>query len=156
VAKDADGLQIVAENKKARHNFRILETFEAGLVLTGTEVKSLRSGSISLNEGYVRFINNEPFAVEMNIPPYACGNRQNHDPFRKRKLLLNRAEIRKLLIRVRERGMTMVPLKLYFKRGYAKLLIALVSGKKQYDKREDMKKRDTARELDRARRRGRH
>lgn len=153
MAKENSEIKVIAVNKKARHNFQILDTYEAGLVLTGTEVKSLRAGGVALNEGYVQFQRGEPFVIDMNIPPYEYGNRQNHDPFRKRKLLLNATEIQRLQAKVRERGLTVVPLRLYFKRGRAKLEIALVQGKKQYDKREEMKKRDAQRDLARARRR---
>lgn len=146
----SQALKIIASNKKARHNFTILDTFEAGLVLSGTEVKSLRTNSVNLKEGFVQFKNNEAFVIGMHIPPYKHGNRENHHPFAKRKLLLNKLEIRRLKAKVREQGMTLVPLRLYFKGGKAKLEIALVQSKKKYDKRQALKKADAKREVSRA------
>lgn len=144
--------RVVAQNRKAHHDYSILETFEAGLVLTGTEVKSLRQGKASLAEAYATVESGEAFVVQLHIPPYEQGNRFNPDPVRRRKLLLHRAEIAKLEKAVTQKGDTIVPLKLYFSRGRAKLLVALARGKKTHDKRQAIAERDARREMDRARR----
>jgi SsrA-binding protein len=144
--------RVVAQNRKAHHEYSILETFEAGVVLTGTEVKSLRQGKASLGEAYATVEGGEAFVVQMHIPPYEQGNRWNPDPVRRRKLLLHRAQIVKLAKAVTQKGDTIVPLKLYFSRGHAKLLIAIARGKKTYDKRQAIAERDSRREMDRARR----
>lgn len=144
--------RVVAQNRKAHHDYAILETFEAGLVLTGTEVKSLRLGKASLGEAYATVEGNEAFVLQMHIPPYEQGNRWNPDPVRRRKLLLHRAEIAKLMKAVNQKGDTIVPLKLYFSKGRAKLLIAIARGKKTHDKRHAIAERDARREMDRARR----
>lgn len=150
-AADADQKQSVARNPKATYDYHILETWEAGLVLTGTEVKSLRTGKASIKEGFARLSNREVFLENVNITPYAQGNRYNHDPVRSRKLLLHRREIERLIGAVEQEGLTLVPLELYFRNGVAKLTLALARGKKAHDRREDIKKRDaerdTAREL---------
>lgn len=149
--------QTVARNPKATHDYHILETWEAGLVLTGTEVKSLRHGKASIKEAYARLRNGEVFVDGLHITPYEQGNRYNHDPVRTRKLLLHRREIEKLIGAVEQKGLTLVPLELLFHRGRAKLVIALARGKKQHDRREDIKRRVTEREVARAvaeRRRG--
>ena len=150
-AKD-DAERVVAQNRRARHDYFILDTFEAGLVLTGTEVKSLRAGKASLGEAYATVENGEAWVVQMHIPPYEQGNRWNPDPVRARKLLLHRREIEKLESAVAQKGQTVVPLKLYFSRGRAKLLIGIAKGKKVYDKRHAISERDSKREMDRARR----
>jgi len=150
-AKD-DAERVVAQNRRARHDYFILDTFEAGLVLTGTEVKSLRAGKASLGEAYATVENGEAWVVQMHIPPYEQGNRWNPDPVRARKLLLHRREIEKLESAVAQKGQTVVPLKLYFSRGRAKLLIGIAKGKKVYDKRHAIAERDSKREMDRARR----
>ena len=150
-AKD-DAERVVAQNRRARHDYFILDTFEAGLVLTGTEVKSLRAGKASLGEAYATVENGEAWVVQMHIPPYEQGNRWNPDPVRARKLLLHRREIEKLESAVAQKGQTVVPLKLYFSRGRAKLLIGIAKGKKVYDKRHSIAERDSKREMDRARR----
>jgi|LFIK01.1.fsa_nt_gi SsrA-binding protein len=137
------------KNKKARHEFTIEDTYEAGLSLKGTEVKSLRDGKASLNESFAYLKNGEIWLKNMYIKPYEHGSYYNHDERRDRKLLLKRREIREIEKSINQKGKTLVPLKLYFKRGYAKLLIGLASGKKQYDKREDIKEKDLKRELDR-------
>ncbi|MEX2601786.1 MAG: SsrA-binding protein SmpB [Balneolaceae bacterium] len=137
------------ENRKARHEFRIEETFEAGLVLKGTEVKSLRDGKASLNEAFAYMQNGEVWLKNMYIKPYEHGSYNNHDERRDRKLLLQKREIREIDKLISQKGKTIVPLKLYFKHGYAKLLIGIASGKKQYDKRDDIKEKDMRRELDR-------
>ena len=131
-------IKIIAENRKARHDYHIHETYEAGLVLTGTEVKSLRAGKVNLKDSYAGVENAEIYLYNMHISPYEQGNRFNHEPLRKRKLLLHRYEINKLIGKVKEKGFTLVPLKLYFVRGRAKAEIALVSGKKLYDKCHDI------------------
>ncbi|MCL4236291.1 MAG: SsrA-binding protein SmpB [Deltaproteobacteria bacterium] len=151
------GEKMIAGNRKAFHDYHIVEQFEAGLALTGTEVKSLREGRASLQEGYVDIRNGEAWLVDVHIPPYSHGGYTNHDPFRQRKLLLHRRELEKLDAKVRERGYTVVPLKLYFSKGRAKLMIGLAKGKTFGDKREAMREEQDRRETDRAirdRRRG--
>ena len=143
--------RVVAQNRRASHDYFILETFEAGLVLTGTEVKSLRHGRASLAEAYATVEGDEAWVRQMHIPPYEQGNRSNPDPVRTRKLLLHRAEIDALRAGVAQKGQTIVPLKLYFSRGNAKLLIALAKGKQTHDKRHAIAERDAKREIDRAR-----
>lgn len=139
--------RVVAENRKARHNYEIGEVIEAGLQLTGTEVKSLRIGTANIAESYASDENGEIVLINSNIPEYDQGNRFNHEPRRPRKLLLHKREIAKLLQGVQRDGMTIVPLKLYFNdKGIAKLAIALARGKKNYDKRQDAKKRDWQRD----------
>lgn len=145
-----DGKQQVARNPKATHDYHILETWEAGVVLTGTEVKSLRSGKASIKEGFARLANGEVFLEGVNITPYEQGNRYNHDPVRTRKLLLHRKEIERLIGAVEQKGLTLVPLELYFRNGVAKVTLALGRGKKQHDRREDLKRRDADREVARA------
>jgi SsrA-binding protein len=142
----AERKQSVARNPKATHDYHILETWECGVVLTGTEVKSLRGGKASIKEAYARVRNGEVFLDGMNITPYEQGNRYNHDPVRTRKLLLHRKEIEKLIGAVEQKGLTLVPLELYFRNGRAKVALALGRGKKQYDKREDLKRRAIERE----------
>jgi SsrA-binding protein len=153
----ADRTRTVARNPKATHDYHVLETWEAGIVLTGTEVKSLRNGKASIKEAYARLRNGEVFLEGMNVTPYEQGNRYNHDPVRSRKLLLHRREIERLIGAVEQRGLTLVPLELYFKNGRAKVVLALGKGKKQHDRREDVKRRIDEREAARAvaaRRRG--
>jgi SsrA-binding protein len=147
-----DAEKLVAQNRRARHDYFILETFEAGLVLTGTEVKSLRAGKASLSEAYATVDRGEAWVRQMHIPPYEQGNRWNPDPVRSRKLLLHRREIEKLESAVAQKGLTVVPLKLYFSRGNAKLLVGIAKGKKVYDKRHAIAERDSRIEMDRARR----
>ena len=149
-ASDEEGRETVARNPKATHDYHILETWEAGLVLTGTEVKSLRAKKVSIKEGFARLANNEVFLEGINITPYEQGNRYNHDPVRTRKLLLHRKEIQRLIGAVEQKGLTLVPLELYFRNGVAKVKLALGRGKKQHDRREDLKKRDAEREVARA------
>jgi len=144
--------RVVAQNRRASHDYFILETYEAGLVLTGTEVKSLRQGKASLAESYGTVEGAEAFVLQMHIPPYEQGNRSNPDPVRRRKLLLRRAEIVKLQRALEQKGLTVVPLRLYFSRGRAKLLIGVAKGKKTHDKRQAIAERDARREIDRARR----
>jgi SsrA-binding protein len=140
----------VARNPKATHDYHILDTLESGIVLTGTEVKSLRNGKASIKEAYARVRNGEVFLEGMNITQYEQGNRYNHDPVRSRKLLLHRREIEKLIGATEREGLTLIPLELYFKRGHAKVALALARGKKQHGKREDLKKRIAERETARA------
>lgn len=145
------GEKLVASNRKARHDYHIEDTFEAGMVLSGTEVKSLRAGHASLVDGYASIDNGEAWLENVHIPEYTQGTWNNHSSRRKRKLLLNRAEIYKLLQKTKESGYTIVPLKIYFKDGRAKVEIALARGKKDYDKRQALKeaqdKRETARAI---------
>jgi len=142
-----DEIKIVTQNRKARHDYEILETWEAGLALQGTEVKSLRMGNANLKDSYARVQDGEVFLYNFHISPYEKESHFNHDPLRIRKLLLHRKEIRKLTGRVEEKGLTLVALKVYFKTGKAKVELALARGKKLYDKREDIAKRDMQREL---------
>ncbi len=140
----------IAQNRKARHDYFIDETYEAGLVLKGTEIKSIREGKVNIADAHVRIMNGEAFVINMHIAPYEQGNRFNHDPTRSRKLLLHRREIDKLYGQVQQKGYTIVPLRLYIKNGYAKLLIGLGRGKKLYDKRETLKQKQMQRDIDRA------
>lgn len=142
--------KVITVNRKARHEYHIDETFEAGIALTGTEVKSLRAGKANLQDSYARIENVELLLYNMHISPYEQGNRFNHEPKRTRKLLMNKREIVRLLGKVREKGFTLVPLRLYFKNGWAKVEIALARGKKLYDKRDDIAARDAKREMERA------
>ncbi|MGC8814166.1 SsrA-binding protein SmpB [Dictyoglomus sp.] len=142
--------KVVAVNRKARHDYSILDTFEAGIVLTGTEVKSLRRGKVSLQDSYADVKNGEVWIYNLHISPYEHGNIYNHDPKRPRKLLLNKDEIAYLVGKVRERGLTLIPLSIYFnERGWAKVELGLAKGKKLYDKRRDIAERDERRELER-------
>jgi SsrA-binding protein len=144
--------RVVAQNRRASHDYFILETVEAGLVLRGTEVKSLRLGKASLAEAYATVDQGEAWVVQLHIPPYEQGNRWNLDPVRKRKLLLHRAEIARLAKAVEQKGHTLVPLRLYFSKGRAKVLIGVARGKKTHDKRHAIAERDARREMARARR----
>lgn len=148
VKKDPN--RTLAENRKARHDYHIHETYEVGMVLTGTEIKSLRSGRANLQDSYAHVKNGELWIVGFHISPYEQGNIFNQDPLRTRKLLMHKGEILKLYGQSRERGYTIVPLKIYLKRGMAKLLIGLASGKKDYDKRHDLAEKDAKREIARA------
>lgn len=146
-----DAVKVIATNRKARHEFHIEDTFEAGIVLQGTEVKSIRQGRVNLRDGYAQITKNgEIFLHGMHISPYEQGNRFNHDPVRPRKLLLHKREIGRLAGVVREKGFTLVPLKIYFRRGKCKLELALARGKKLYDKRETLARKDAARRIERA------
>ncbi|MHC0433928.1 SsrA-binding protein SmpB [Streptomyces sp. O3] len=144
------GRKLVAQNKKARHDYHILDTYECGLVLTGTEVKSLRMGRSSLVDGFVQIDGHEAWLHNVHVPEYAQGTWTNHSARRKRKLLLHRAEIDKLESKSQETGHTIVPLALYFKDGRAKVEIALAKGKKEYDKRQTLREKQDRREADRA------
>ena len=136
----------IAENRKAFHDYHILETFETGMVLVGTEVKSIREGRVNLRDSFARAENGEVFAYNIHIHPYSHRGYADHDPMRKRKLLLHAHEIRKLIGRTVERGMTLVPLRMYFKNGRVKMEIGLARGKQLHDKRETIKRRETDRE----------
>lgn len=140
----------VAQNKKAYHDFFIEETYETGIVLQGTEIKSIRAGKVNLKDSYARIQNGEAWLYSMHVSPYEQGNRYNHDPLRPRKLLLHKREINKLLGETKEVGYALVPLKLYLKNGFCKVLLGLAKGKKNYDKREDLKKKEAKREIERA------
>jgi SsrA-binding protein len=144
------GRKVVASNRKARHNYAILDTVEAGIALFGTEVKSLRAGRASLVDAFAQERNGELFLHGMHVPEYAMGTWNNHEPRRVRKLLLKRAELNRLIAKVGEGGLTLVPLSLYFNDGWAKVELALARGKKSYDKRQDLAKRDADREIHRA------
>jgi SsrA-binding protein len=138
--------KIVAENRKASHDYHLLETFEAGVVLVGTEVKAIREGRVNLRDSFCRVENGEVYAYNVHISAYSHRGYADHEPTRRRKLLLHREEIRKLVGKTVERGMTLVPVRLYFKKGRVKLAVSLAKGKKTYDKRETVKRRDAARE----------
>ena len=144
------GMKIACENRKARHDFFIHETYETGLALQGTEVKSLRAGRANLKDSYAVIKDGEIFVENMHISPYEQGNIFNHDPLRRRRLLLHKAEITKLFSKTREKGFTLVPLKMYFKKGRAKMELALVSGKHNYDKRQALAEKAVKRDVERA------
>ncbi|OHC07144.1 MAG: SsrA-binding protein [Planctomycetes bacterium RIFOXYD2_FULL_41_16] len=143
-------MEIIAKNRKAYFQYEILEKIEAGVVLTGTEVKSIRNRDVSINESFAHLNNGEIFVYEMHVGQYKQGNRQNHEPKRVRKLLLHKREIAKIAGKIKQKGYTMIPLSLYFKEGVVKVELALVRGKTKIDKREDIKKRDIDREIQRA------
>jgi SsrA-binding protein len=142
--------KLIAQNRKARHDYAILDTYEAGIALTGTEVKSLRAGRASLVDGFATIDDGEVFLRNVHIPEYTQGSWTNHEPRRTRKLLLHRAEITRLIGKTRESGLTLVPLSLYFSEGKVKVEIALARGKRSYDKRQDLARRDADREVRRA------
>ena len=150
MGKANEGIKIASENRKARHDYHIHEAFETGMVLTGTEVKSLRAGKANLKDSYANIREGEVYLYNMHISPYEEGNQFNHEPLRPRKLLMHKSEIVKLFSQTREKGFTLIPLKIYFKHGMAKLELGLASGKKNYDKRHDLAERDAKREVDRA------
>ena len=147
---DGNGIKIIVRNRRARHEYEILDRWEAGLVLRGTEVKSLRAGKANLQDAFARFHDGELYLHNLHISPYESGNQFNHDPVRTRKLLLRRGELRKLFGQVELKGLTLVPLDLYFKNGVAKATLALVRGKKLHDKRETLKQKTMQREMERA------
>lgn len=138
----------ITVNRKVRHEYHILQTYEAGISLLGTEVKSLRMNKVNITDGYIIIRNYEAFLINAHINVYDFGNINNHDPLRERKLLLNKKEIRKLRVLIEEKGNTLVPLRFYFLKGKIKVEVAVVRGKKLYDKRDDIKKRDTEREIE--------
>ncbi|HSO17922.1 MAG TPA: SsrA-binding protein SmpB [Desulfosarcina sp.] len=152
---EKQAIKLVAENRKARHDYIIEDKYEAGIVLTGTEVKSLRLGKANLKDAYARIKNGEVFVYQMHIGPYPFAYYNNHEPLRPRKLLLHNYEIKKLFGKVNEKGYSLIPLKLYFKGGKAKLSLALAKGKQSHDKRETIRRRDQKRELERERKNNR-
>ena len=143
------GRKIVSTNRKARHDYEILDTYEAGLVLTGSEIKSIRAGRVNLREGFVQVRGNELWLLNTHIATYDQAGQFGHDPLRPRKLLLHRKEINRIAARVQEKGLTIVPTMLYLTRGLAKVEIALARGKRQYDKRESLRRRDSQRQIER-------
>ncbi|MCI9093711.1 MAG: SsrA-binding protein SmpB [Coprobacillus sp.] len=143
-------MKIISQNKKAFHDYFILETYEAGIELKGTEIKSVRKGSTNLKDAFIRIKNDEAYIENMHIAPYEQGNRFNHEPLRTRKLLLHKKQIKKLQKEVKENGLTIVPTKLYFDTSKLKVEIALARGKKLYDKRQDLKAKDAKRDVERA------
>ena len=143
-------IKIVCQNKKARHDYHIIEVIEAGMVLLGTEVKSLREGRANLKDSYARIRDGELYLVQAHISPYSHASHDNHDPERVRKLLVHKRELKRLTGKTQEKGLTLVPLKIYFKDGKAKIELALASGKKSYDKRETLKRQTQKREMERA------
>lgn len=149
MSKD-DGRKVVARNRKARHEFDILETVEAGMELKGPEVKSIRAGHVAFQDAFARVDRGEMWLHNLHISPYEQANRENTDPVRARRLLLNKKEIRKLGAQVDEKGLTLVPLDIYFSRGYAKLTLGVAKGRKLHDKREELKRRVQEREAQRA------
>jgi SsrA-binding protein len=142
--------KVLASNRKAYHDYHIDETYETGIALTGTEIKSVRAGSVNLRDAYAQVRNGELWMMNVHIAPYEPASRQNVDPYRDRKLLMHRKEILRLFGKVQEKGYTLVPLRMYLKKNHAKVEIGLARGKKQYDKREAISKRDAAREMERA------
>jgi SsrA-binding protein len=142
--------KVIARNRKARHEYEILETYEAGMELRGPEVKSLRAGGVSFQDAFARVDGGQVWLHSLHISPYEQANRANVDPVRPRRLLLNRTEIRQMIVKTEEKGLTLVPLDIYFSRGYAKVTIAVARGKKLHDKREDLKRRQQDREARRA------
>ena len=146
----AEGKKVVARNRKARHEYEILDTYEAGMALRGPEVKSLRAGNVSFQDAFARVDGGEVWLHSLHISPYEQANRHNVDPVRTRRLLLNRNEIRQIAVKTEEKGLTLVPLEIYFSRGYAKVSLAVARGKKLHDKRETLKRRQQDREAQRA------
>lgn len=145
-----DGIKVVATNRKALHDYFVVETIEAGIALTGTEIKSVREGRVNLRDGYALIRNGEVWLHNVHIAPYTHGNRENHEPRRERKLLLHRREINRLQSKLNERGWTLVPLRMYLRKNIAKVELALVRGKRLHDKRETIARRDADRDLRRA------
>ena len=145
----SEGIKVIAENRKAFHDYFVDEKYEAGIILTGTEIKSIRQGRVNLKDSFARVENGEVWLYQMHISPYEPGNRFNHDPLRRRKLLLNKAEISRVSGRIQLQGLTLIPLKLYLKHGLAKLELGVCRGKKTYDKRQDVAERDAKREMER-------
>lgn len=146
----AENIKTIVTNRKARHEYHILETYEAGIKLQGTEVKSIRAGRVNFKDSFAIIENGEVWLYNMHISPYEFGNRFNHEADRKRKLLMHKNEIRKLIGKIKEQGLTLIPLKLYFNRQWVKVELALAKGKKLYDKRQDIAKRTDQRQIERA------
>ena len=145
-AETSDSEKLISDNRKARHDYKLFDTYEAGIVLLGTEVKAIREGRVNLRDSYGRLEKGELFLYNVHISPYSHRGYADHEPMRRRKLLLNKREIRKLVGKVVERGMTLVPVRMYFKRGRVKVAISLAKGKRDYDKRETVRARDADRE----------
>ena len=143
-------VKLITENRRARHEYHILETYEAGIELVGTEVKSLRNHRANLQDAFARIENGQVFLYSLHISPYEMGNRFNHDPLRPRRLLLHKSEIARLFSRVREKGLTLIPLKMYFSGSLAKVELGLAQGKKLFDKRQDMAEKESKRDIERA------
>ena len=141
---------LIAQNRKARHDYSIIDTVEAGIVLKGTEIKAIRQRRVNLKDGFARVKDGEMFLMNVHISPYEQGNIFNHDPLRTRKLLMHKKQIKRLELEAKNPGVTLIPLKIYIKDGFAKVLIGVAKGKKQYDKREDLKRKDMKREIDRS------
>jgi SsrA-binding protein len=148
--KEDKSIKIVAQNRKARHSYFIEERYEAGMVLQGTEVKALREGRANIKDGYARIKDGEIYLMDVHISPYAFGNQLNHDPLRPRKLLMHSREIHRLTGKVKEKGFSLIPLSIYFSHGRAKVALALAKGKKLYDKREALKRKAMAKEVERS------
>lgn len=146
----SEGIKVISENRKAYHEYFIEDKFEAGIILTGTEIKSIRNGRVNLKDSYARIDHGEVWLYQMHISPYELGNRYNHDPLRKRKLLLNHSEIIKLVGKIQLQGLTLVPTRIYLKRGMAKIELGIGKGKKNYDKRQDLAEREGKREIERS------
>ncbi|ODA41079.1 SsrA-binding protein SmpB [Desulfosporosinus sp. BG] len=145
-----EGIKIISENRKAFHDYFIEDRVEAGIILTGTEIKSIRNGKVNLKDSYARLNDGEVWVHQMHISPYEQGNRFNHDPLRPRKLLLHRAEINKLVGKIQLQGLTLIPIKIYLKKGLAKVELAVGQGKKNYDKRQSLAEREGKRDIERA------
>jgi SsrA-binding protein len=146
----AEGEKVIANNRAAFHEYFILDKVEAGIALLGSEVKSLRDGKVNIKDGFIRIENGQAFLVNVHINPWEASNRMNHEPLRERRLLMHKDEILELNSKMKERGLTIVPLRLYFRNGRAKVELALVKGKKSWDKRQSIAERDAKREMDRA------
>lgn len=155
-SKDDGGYKLICDNRKAKFNYQLQDRFEAGLVLTGSEVKSLRAGKANLTDAYADVRNAEVFLLQAHIEPYEMGGYANHEPKRKRKLLLHRDEIEKLIGKIKTKGLSLIPTKMYFKKGRAKIELALGTGKKVHDKRQTIKDREVGREMDRALKNSKH
>ncbi|MGO2082351.1 SsrA-binding protein SmpB [Vagococcus sp.] len=140
---------LIAQNRKARHDYAVIDTIEAGIVLKGTEIKAIRQRRVNLKDGFARVRNGEVYLLNVHISPYEQGNLFNHDPLRTRKLLMHKRQITRLTNETKNTGITLVPLKIYIKDGFAKVLIGIAKGKKQYDKRQDLKRKDMNREINR-------
>lgn len=149
MAKEREDGNLITQNRKARHDYTVIETIEAGMVLKGTEIKAIRNRRVNLKDGYVRIRDGEAYLVNVHISPYEQGNLFNHDPLRTRKLLMHKKQIAKLTAETKNTGVTLIPLKLYIKNGFAKVLVGVAKGKKQYDKRQDLKQKDMNREINR-------
>ncbi|MUH01723.1 SsrA-binding protein SmpB [Scytonema sp. UIC 10036] len=151
MSEKSEGYKVITDNRQARYLYEILETYEAGIQLAGTEVKSIRAGKVNLQDGYALLRDGEAWLINVHISPYTASSQYfNHEPRRTRKLLLRRDELRKLIGKVEQQGLTLIPLKMYLKRGWVKISIGLAKGKKIHDKREDIKKRQDQREMQRA------